>query len=299
MSARYRYGDQRPDGLYFYQRRSGQLTEIWLTEAAFLKACKGKMPEREGRLRADGRLSYHGEWLTEPELRARQREAKLLSARSKRHARGDLGTMFLKRPNRYGETAIPYLFWGYRKQVVNPTYGPEEQLWVRADRFKQKLYWQDECQIRALELAIARRKARAVERRTAAAADKKRRMSGVFVKTIRGVRVALDADLLAAAMRGEPAPASLTNKRKRQAYLWLLAKWKRENGANTPPFLAPATTYRQAKRADAAFFRLSERRRKAKETPQKGTLERELIESKRLYLSISQVPGTKITTADQ
>jgi ribosomal protein L27 len=296
----YRYGDQRPGGMFFYQRRSKKsLTEIWLTEEAFLKANGGKMPTKDGRLRADGAKLLDGQWVPGGEFYQRQREAKLLRQQSKRHVRGDLGTMFLKRPNRYGETAVSYLFWGYRKHVINPTYGPDEQLWVRADRFKEKLHWQGECRIRALELTISRRKARAAARKTAMGKDKARRMEGVFVRTIRGVRVSLDAELLAGATHGEPVPASLTNQRKRQAYLWLLAKWKKEHGAGAAPTPRPPGGYEHARKADKAFFKQGKRERIAKKSPPKGSLEHELIVARRHYLRISESSGSKITTVNQ
>jgi hypothetical protein len=52
--------------MYFYARRRGLLTSIWLTEEAFRRKNGGKLPsKRKGRLRLDGQRLYNGAWVSQ------------------------------------------------------------------------------------------------------------------------------------------------------------------------------------------------------------------------------------------
>lgn len=188
---KYRFGDQRPDGMYFYARRTGRLTSIWLTKEAFKKRNKGKMPvNRQGRLRADGRMWFKGDWVTKETY---ERVVKL--------------GKFKRVP--YGSRSADgkNVCAGHRNGGADPVWIPVAE-W---DRRKEE---------------TARVEARKEIKRRPLTRGEAVRPGLTYVTRISGVPVFFNCAQYKAALEGRDCPPELTRIRRR-AFFWLRDRIRR------------------------------------------------------------------------
>jgi hypothetical protein len=211
----YKKGDQRPDGMYFWGRRDKNLlTEIWLTGPAFRNANGGEFPDRNGRLRYDGKRLYGGDWVSQ-EVFDRLTELR----KSKPPV---VGKFYRSRGQ---------VFMGYR----NVESGEREEVWLSTEAWKTR---------KAAERAAkkARAKAKKVRVREKAKKEARKPVScGDFVQpglifvgdfsssaSKHPTRVYFCCSQWKAALEGQdPPPPELRGPRLR-AYWWLVAKLRKQ-----------------------------------------------------------------------
>lgn len=198
---KYRFGDQRPDGMYFYARRQGLLTGIWLTEEAFRRKNGGELPaNRKGRLRADGKQFYKGAWVTPATFDQLTKGEKIRRIR--------VGERKL------GENGATLAFAGYT-QGGKENWVPEDK-WVGMQRDKKQ--------------AKAARKAHQKAIRQPKTCGQFVRPGLVFVGEFssgaggRPTRVYFSSAQWKAALEGQNPPPPELKRTRLRAYWWLVAR---------------------------------------------------------------------------
>ena len=202
---KYRFGDQREDGMFFYARRHTRMTGIWLTEEAFRKQNGGKPPSnRKGRLRADGKLFYRGGWVS------REVFDRLLE--------GEKVKRFRLGERKLGESGVLLAFAGYAQ-------GKKEN-WMPEDKWIER---QSE-QKRSRALRKANRRAIQQPKVCGQFVRPNLIFVGEFtaVEGTRPTRVYFNCAQWKAALEGLPPPPELRRARLR-AYWWLVRRLMAKN----------------------------------------------------------------------